>query len=398
MFSIALHELGHLIPAKLFGIKVTQYFVGFGKTLWSKKIGETEYGIKAIPLGGYCRIVGMYPQKDALKQQKSRLKVLAKLADEARQIEQEEVSEADQGRLFYQKPLWQRLIVMAGGVAMNIVLGMVIFYGVNFFHGQYQPTTTVDYVAACITTNEAGCSSADPKSPASLVDLRPGDTIVSVNQHRVDSWSQVRAAIAEANAANQPIVFSVDRAGAVIELAPANPVDSKIGFGVKQRRVSVGIGQTSSEVATQVVESCKALVKLPVKTVQALTDWLSGAERDVSGPISVLGAGVAAGEIASQSSISLSDKLATWLLMLGSINLFVGILNIVPLPPLDGGHAASACYGSAKRWLARRFGLSDPGPFDTAKLLPVSWVVGGLLALMGVVLILVDIFNPVKLF
>ena len=131
MVSIALHEIGHLVPAKIFGVKVTQYFVGFGRTIWSRKRGETEYGFKLFPLGGYVRLVGMYPPEKKSDKPKG---WLTRLADRARSYEYEEITPADDGRLFHQKPVWQKVIVMLGGPAMNLLLAFLIFLGINLFH------------------------------------------------------------------------------------------------------------------------------------------------------------------------------------------------------------------------------------------------------------------------
>ena len=140
MVCIALHEVGHLVPAKLFGIKTTQFFVGFGRTLWSRRKGETEYGIKAFPLGGYVRLVGMYPPEKQTDRPKG---WLTRMADQARSYEYEEITPADDGRLFHQKPVWQRIIVMLGGPTMNLLLAFLIFLGINVFHGTWQSTTTI---------------------------------------------------------------------------------------------------------------------------------------------------------------------------------------------------------------------------------------------------------------
>lgn len=123
MASVALHEVGHLIPGKLFGVKTTQYMVGFGRTLWSTRRGETEYGVKAIPLGGYCRFVGMYPpDPKSGKVRQARTGIFQSIADQAREAEWEDIRPEDDGRLFYQKKTWQKLIIMIGGPGMNIIL------------------------------------------------------------------------------------------------------------------------------------------------------------------------------------------------------------------------------------------------------------------------------------
>ena len=145
MVSIALHELGHLVPAKLFGVRVSRYFVGFGKTLWSTTRGETEYGIKAVPLGGYVRLMGMYPPR----RPSARQGWLTRMADDARAVEYEEITEADKGRLLYEKKTWQKIVVMLGGPLMNLLIAFLIFLGVNLAYGVPTPTLTVAAVSEC---------------------------------------------------------------------------------------------------------------------------------------------------------------------------------------------------------------------------------------------------------
>ncbi len=151
--SIGLHELGHLIPGKLFNVKVTQFFVGFGRTIWSKQKGETEYGLKAIPLGGYCKLVGMLPpepDQDPTKVRESRTGMFAQLVSDARSAEWEQVEEADHDRLFYNKPWWQRVIIMGSGVAINLVLAFFLFAFAFMGYGVQTATTTVDTVSECV--------------------------------------------------------------------------------------------------------------------------------------------------------------------------------------------------------------------------------------------------------
>jgi len=130
MASIALHEVGHMYPAKKFGVKVTQYFVGFGKTLWSTKRGETEYGVKAIPLGGYVKLVGMLPPAKGeapTKVRSTNTGLFTQLIADARAAEYENVRPGEEDRLFYRKPWWQKLIVMSGGPLVNVAIAIVLF-------------------------------------------------------------------------------------------------------------------------------------------------------------------------------------------------------------------------------------------------------------------------------
>jgi membrane-associated protease RseP (regulator of RpoE activity) len=148
MASIALHEVGHLVPGKRFDVKTTQYFVGFGRTLWSWRKGETEYGIKLIPLGGYVRFVGMYPPSKNRPGQvrAARTGIFQSLADNARAAEWETIRPSDDGRLFYQKKSWQKVIIMAAGPTMNLLLAFAILLGVSATYGVYRSQLTINRV------------------------------------------------------------------------------------------------------------------------------------------------------------------------------------------------------------------------------------------------------------
>src|SRR5688572_24978724 len=182
--SIGLHEVGHLVPAKKFGVKVTQYFVGFGRTLWSTRKGETEYGVKAIPLGGYVKLVGMLPPAGGVEGERglsgsSRARtgstgMFTQIISDARAAEYELVEPGDEERLFYRLPWWKKVIVMAGGPMVNLVIAFLLFSGVFMLYGVPQPTTTVDTVSACVVPGPEGdrdCTPADPESPAKKAGL-----------------------------------------------------------------------------------------------------------------------------------------------------------------------------------------------------------------------------------
>ena len=407
MVSIALHEIGHLVPAKIFGVKVTQYFVGFGRTIWSRKRGETEYGFKLFPLGGYVRLVGMYPPE---KQSDKPKGWLTRLADRARSYEYEEITPADDGRLFHQKPVWQKVIVMLGGPAMNLLLAFLIFLGINLFHGTWQLTLNVTVVNDCVIPagrTPATCQDGDPQTPAKQAGVMVGDKVVAFNGHRVSTWDELTDLI-RANR-DGAATLTVERDGRTMELPTVNTIIQSVpdrldptsrveaGFlGVSPSRELVrgGVIETAGQMWNITRMSLVALASFPVRVWNVGVGLATGAERDINSPISVVGASRVAGEIAVADSVPIQDRVASWLSLLGSVNLFVALLNLVPLLPLDGGHIAGALYEALRRGLAR----SDPGPVDTAKMLPVAYLVGGFLLIGGVVLILADIISPIKLF
>ncbi|MEL4357208.1 MULTISPECIES: M50 family metallopeptidase [unclassified Luteococcus] len=411
MASIALHEVGHLVPAKLFGVKVTQYFVGFGKNLWRIRRGETEYGIKLLPLGGYVRLIGMYPpERPGAAETRS---PLARLADEAREVEYESITPADDGRLFYQKPVWQKIIIMAGGPLMNLVLAFVIMAGVNGLHGQYRAQLVADSVSQCVvpvTRAERTCQPGDPSSPAMRAGVRPGDRIVAFNGTPLRSWEELSELI-RANRAN-PAALVVERDGQRVELPatptiltgvrdrldPARTVEAGfLGVTPRTELVRGGAVDTAQDLWLQTKQSVTALAAFPVKVWNVAADLVTGQKRDANGPISIIGASQVAGQIAGNQQLEAGDKVASWFSMLASVNLFVCLLNCVPLPPLDGGHIAGALYEALKRGLTRLLGRPDPGHVDTARMLPVAYAVGAFLAVAGLVLVLADLVTPIKL-
>ena len=409
MASIALHEIGHLIPAKLFGVKVTQYFVGFGKTLWSKTKGGTEYGVKAIPLGGYVRLVGMYPPEKHVP----RPNWLTRLADQARSYEYEEITPADDGHLMYQKKTWQKVIIMLGGPMMNIVLAFVIFLGINVFHGTYQSTLTVASVSECVVRADREtqtCTDEDPETPAKEAGVEAGDRLVSFNGVELQNWNQMSELI-RANR-DQSATVVVDREGQLITLPSVNTAINHVQdrldptkyieagfFGVSptQELVHGGAVETGAQMWDMTRQSVVALASFPVRVYNVAADLVTGKPRDANSPMSIVGASRFAGEVGVNTQLSGSDKTATWLSLLGSVNLFVALLNLVPLMPLDGGHIAGALYEWLKRKGARLLGRPDPGPVDTARALPLTYLVGGFLLVGGIVLILADIISPIQL-
>ncbi|MCL2784083.1 MAG: site-2 protease family protein [Propionibacteriaceae bacterium] len=402
LISVGLHEVGHFIPGKLFKVRVLQFFIGFGKNIWKTQKGETEYGIKIIPLGGYVRMLGMYPPYKEGKD--TRLK---RMADAAREGEWELITDEDiaGNRLYYQKPLWQRLIIMFSGVGMNLILAFLLFAGVNLFYGQPETSLTIARVSACVDSQAEECV----PPPAITMGLRVGDTVVRFNGTEVSNWSQLSDAI---KASGEGMVqLSVDRDGKVIELPevegmyyvaedPNNPGETiHVGFiGISMLRVmaKVGPGQTLKEMASMTGQVVKAIIKLPVSAWIAVVNMVTGQERDPNGPMSILGASILAGDVAALDA-PVGARAAFFVQLLASVNLFVGMMNLVPLLPFDGGHVAAGIFEGIRRWVAKLRGKPDPGPADTAKLLPVTYVMMAFLILIGAVFIIADIISPILL-
>jgi len=412
--SIALHEVGHMVPAKRFGVKVTQYFVGFGKTLWSVRRGETEYGIKAIPLGGYVKLVGMLPPAkgaDPTKVRNSNTGLFTQLIADARHAEYEHVQPGEEDRLFYRKPWWQKLIVMASGPLVNVAIAAILFTVVISGFGLPKATTTVDLVSECVipaSESERACTPADPVAPAAEAGIEPGDEIVSFNGTTVTSWEQLTDLIrANSDGAAQIVV---ERDGQTLTLSTNTLVSSRqdrddpdafedVGFlGVVPTQVveREGLGTVGSTMWRYTQATGDAILHLPQRMVE-VADAAFGGVRQQDSPISVVGASRVAGEMVSYEEVAWSQRIAGLIGLLAAINLFVALFNFIPLLPLDGGHIVGALWEAIRRGIARLRGRPDPGFVDVGKLLPVAYVVGALLMLMGALLIYADIVNPVRL-
>ncbi|MFT4224944.1 M50 family metallopeptidase [Micropruina sp.] len=409
LVSIALHEIGHMVPAKAFGIRVPKYFVGFGPTLWSTTRGETEYGVKWIPLGGYVRLMGMYPPARPGRRDTR----LARFADSARAYEWAEITPDDiaNNRLFYQKKTWQKLIVMAGGPAMNLLIAFVLFWSILGLHGSWQPQPVVAEVQSCIireTQPTAQC--VVPDTPAAKSGIRAGDRIVEFNGVAISSYEQLTDLI-RANLDGEARLV-VDRDGVRTPLTPVRTVVTGVPdkldpgkripagwFGITPTSVLVkgGPGDVVAQMWQLTEQSVVAIAQFPVKVYNVAVDLIQGKPRDIYGPLSIVGASRAAGEVAASDTIDSTDKLVLFGSLLAAVNLFLALFNFVPLPPLDGGHIAGALWEAIRRAGAKLLGRDDPGPFDTAQLLPVAYVVGAFLLLTGVVLIVADIISPMQL-
>ena len=412
--SIGLHEVGHMYPAKKFGVKVTQFFVGFGRTVWSRRRGETEYGVKAMPLGGYVKLVGMLPpdREDALaRPRSSNTGMFTQLISDARSAEYELVQPGDEDRLFYRLPWWKKVIVMAGGPTVNLVIAFVLFAGIFGLYGVQEPTTTVNTVSACvIPAEDAGrdCTSADPASPAAAAGLLPGDRILSFNGTPIRSWDQLVDLI-RANRDGKAVI-GYERDGEQLTATTDTTVNTVrslddvektveagfLGVTTTPTRETHGLLYTTEQMGSMTWDTVKALGELPVRVWGVAKAVVGIEERAADSPVSVVGAGRIAGEITSDDRNTGVERIVFLASLLAGLNLFVGMFNFIPLLPLDGGHIAGALYEGLRRGWAKVRRRPDPGFVDVAKLLPVAYVVASVLLVMGFVLIVGDLVAPIE--
>lgn len=414
--SIALHEVGHMVPAKKFGVRVSDYAVGFGPSLWSKRIGETLYAIRWIPLGGYIRMIGMYPpaRKPAGPGR------LAQMAEKARAEVLAEVLESDHGRTFYELPVRKRIVIMLGGPSMNLLLAFVFFAAALIGVGVGSPTLTVREVTPCFVSveNPAGAkvdgACKDGISAAAQAGLKPGDVIKEINREPVKDWADLGVKLEKFGSGGNGTV-TVLHEGDVLttsnvdfqSLTLDRYDDAGNATGETYQRAFLGImtewerqhlapATVPSVMWSMTTMSTQALMQFPQKIYELAKTLLSDAERDPTGPVSVVGATRIGGEIVA-SEWSAWDKLFSILMLAGSLNLFLFLFNLLPLLPLDGGHVAGALWEAGRDGARRLRGMASAGPVDMARMLPLTYAVSVLLIAVGVLVIWADIVKPISL-
>jgi membrane-associated protease RseP (regulator of RpoE activity) len=389
LISVALHECGHMWVARATGMKVRRYFVGFGPTLWSthrpNKLGSTEYGVKAIPLGGFCDIAGMT--------------VVDELAPE------------DQRYAMYRQKTWKRVAVLAAGPGTNFIIGLVLIYAMAVIWGLPNlnpPTTAIVGETGCVAAQISKDRMADctGPGPAAEAGIRPGDVIVKIGDTSVATFEEARSTLQKASGPT-PIVIERDgeSISTVVDVTATQRFTgegdavSTVGaigisaaqFGPTQHNPLSAVPATFAFTGDLAVLLGKSLAKIPTK-IGALVDAIGGGERDPETPISIVGASIIGGD-----TVDAGLWVAFWF-FLAQLNFVLGAINLIPLLPFDGGHVAIAVFEKIRNMIRSARGLVAAAPVNYLKLMPATYVI--LVLVVGYMLLTVtaDLVNPIRLF
>lgn len=395
LISVALHECGHMIPAKKFGVYVPEFAVGFGPQIFGVKKGETTYSLRAILLGGYVRLVGMFaPARDGVKTTNRRGKPT--LAQEAREASMEEIPEGYGSRAFYLLHPAQKIIVMISGPLVNLFLSILFLSIALVGIGIPKASLTLSEVPQQLTTQGVTVD-----APAYAAGIRAGDTITGVNGSAVTSWEQMRQSIAGSQGS---IDIDYLRNGQLfhVNVDPLRSGDNvSIGVIAGTEYQAASVGTVASTVGETFTGTVSVVARLPIALWDVGRSIFTGAPRDSGGVMSVVGIGRIAAD-ATSSDVTASSggwmrSAALLLSILASLNMALFVFNLLPFPPLDGGHIVPAIYEWIRRGLARVRGREVPPPVDTARLMPLTYTMGTILVAMTVLLMIADIVVPISL-
>jgi membrane-associated protease RseP (regulator of RpoE activity) len=366
LFSVMVHEFGHYITARKYGMWVSEFFVGFGKRIWSVQRGETEFGVKAIPAGGYCKIEGMSPS--------------------------DELPEGQEDRAFYKASSAKKLVVLGAGSFLHFVLGFVLLFTLFAGIGTNQVLPEIREVV--------------PNSAAQAAGILAGDEVISINGKKVTEWYKDVEVIRQSQGRELSLVL--DRNGEQISVTASARLTDIDGtkryvlgivneMGLKRSGLLVSIKNSATVTKSFLVESVKSLGKLPEKIPALWGATVRGEERDPNGLVGVVGVARVSGEAVGSDKLTVMERLATFVLIVASLNIFVGVFNLLPILPLDGGHMAVAIADSIRAFFARLRGRPRPAPIDVTVLTPITMVVFVVLATLTLLLLVADVINPVTL-
>jgi membrane-associated protease RseP (regulator of RpoE activity) len=359
---IMAHESGHFAAARAFRMKVDEFFVGFGPRLWSLRRGDTEYGFKALPFGGYVRIAGMNPLQ--------------------------EVAPEDRDRVFTAKPKWQRAVVLVAGSATHFVLAFLILAAFFWFIGV--PRAGQPQVVSVDERLEGR------PSPASVAGLRPGDVFVEVDGKPVASYQAfldhidrhvgeeidfvVRRDGRRVSLSATPVLAEVRTDGGTEEIGRLGIILSQEYLGRDRSGPLEGVADAGRAVGRMVVGSFRAMGQVfgPEGLSRVGNLLLGETERRTSDPVGIVGAARISGQAVA------AGQLAFFFSLFAFFNVFVGILNLLPLPPLDGGHLAVL---GVEAVTGRRV--------DPRRLIPITALVAGFLILFTLAITYLDVLSPI---
>ena len=366
LLSVMVHEFGHFVTARRYGMWVSEFFVGFGKRIWSVQRGETEFGVKAIPAGGYCRIEGMSPN-DAMP-------------------------EGEEDRAFYKASSGKKLIVLGAGSFLHFVLGYLLLFVLFAGVGTNQVLPIIGEVV--------------PNSAAQSAGIEVGDEVTSINGVEVTTWYKDVEAIRNSQGKELTLGLLRDGQNITITATPRlTDIDGTERYvlgivnitGLKRSGVVESASNSFKVTKSFLSESVKSLAKLPEKIPALWGATVRGEERDANGLVGVVGVARVSGEAVGSDKLTPMERLATFLLIVASLNIFVGIFNLLPILPLDGGHMAVAIADEIRAFLARLRGRPRPAPIDVTVLTPITMVVFVVLACLTLLLLVADVINPVTL-
>ncbi len=405
LVSIGLHEIGHMVPAKRFGVKVPEYSIGFGPTLWSVTRGETTYFVKAIPLGGYVRLAGMLPPAKAEPARDANGNLT--WAEEARQDARRDLGPGEDHRAFSALPAWKKLVVMFGGPIMNWILAAIIIAVAFVGIGLPSFTSTISDVPECL--EEGQCST--PDSPAALAGIQEGDLVTSWGGTPISGWEDLTAAIQAGGTGAVTVVVERDGQDVPLLVEPVlrerTVVDDSgeevtvempfVGVAPSIALVRQPLGDVPATLLDATAGTFGVLSSLPTQLWSAIQTMIGNEPTTDRSVVSLVGVGQMAGSITSAQSedYTLAMRVVDMLMLLASLNLALFVFNLIPLLPLDGGHIAGALWEGLRRMVARAVGRPDPGPVDLAPLMKVAYWVLGALILMTVILAWADVVAPI---
>jgi membrane-associated protease RseP (regulator of RpoE activity) len=362
--SVMFHELGHFLTARKFGMRVSEFFVGFGRRIWSITRGETEYGIKAIPAGGYCRIEGMTPT--------------------------DQMPAGEEGRAFIKASSAKKLIVLGAGSTAHFILGFLLIFSIFFGVGYTTITPVISQIAQGSVAESAG--------------FKAGDEILSINGKTVTNWQNDAKQIGQSKGLEMRFVVLRDGKKVVINAAPAYNADAKrymlgvvTALGTERDTFTKSVSESSRATWILTKESAKSLIAIPSKIPQLVRETFMHEKRDPNGLVGVVGAARVSGQAVGSDKLNNNERLATFILLVASLNIFVGLFNLLPILPLDGGHMAVAIADEVRALFARIRRKPRPAPIDVNVLTPITGVVVVLLGILTVLLVVADIINPVSL-